>query len=76
MGIPASACVSLTCWKAGDSEIFSRIKSPTPTRIMLSRNGTRQPQARNCSSESPVKAVSTAVEMRRPASAPVCGQLP
>ena len=30
MGIPASACDSLTCSKAGDSEIFSRIKETDP----------------------------------------------
>ena len=33
--------------KIGVSKMLSRIHRPMPTRMMLSRNGTRQPQLRN-----------------------------
>jgi hypothetical protein len=42
---------------------------------MLNKKGTRQPQAKNCSSGSEEKAVKTAVESTNPAGAPICGQL-
>ena len=50
MGAFAFVCFSSTCWNAGLSAIVIRIHSPTSTRTPLSRNGTRQPQARNASS--------------------------
>jgi hypothetical protein len=43
--------------------------------MMLRRNGTRQPQAKNCSSGREENAVKTAVESTSPAGAPIWGQL-
>jgi hypothetical protein len=51
MGTLASVWVSMTCLKTGVSDTLIRTKSPTPTSTMLKRNGTRQPQAANCSSD-------------------------
>ena len=49
---------------------------PTPTSTTLSRNGTRQPQARNCSSAAWRTTEKTIVEVSSPAGTPICGQLP
>ena len=53
----------------------SRIR-PIPTSRMLSRNGTRHPHDRNCSSGSEEKIENTAVDSSSPAGTPICGQLP
>jgi hypothetical protein len=66
---------SLIRENAGDSRMRSRIKRPTAIRTMLRRNGTLQPQEKNCSSGSEEKALNTAVESISPAGEPVCGQL-
>jgi hypothetical protein len=69
--------VSLTLWNAGDSYSRSRTNSPTAIRTALSRNGTRQPQDRNASSEVTSWTIrNTTVDRNRPAGTPICGQLP
>src|ERR687898_136935 len=76
IGARASVCVSLTCEKMGDSVILRRMYNPTTMSKKLRRNGTRQPQDRNCSSGRAAKGVNAAVESTSPAGAPICGQLP
>ena len=50
---------------------------PTATSSTLSRNGTRQPHARNCASvRFVVNRLNTTVDRSRPAGTPICGQLP
>jgi len=51
------------------------MNSPTAIRTRLRRNGTLQPQARNCFSGSEVNVASAAVDNRSPAGTPSCGQL-
>ena len=76
MGIRTSVLLSWTRLKAGLSMILNRIKSPTPTSMMLSRNGIRQPQARNCSSGRVATARKIRLESMSPAGTPIWGQLP
>src|ERR1700730_6705882 len=52
----------------------SRIHSPTPTMMMLIRNGMRQPQTRNWSPESQLKTSTAKLAKKNPAGAPNCGQ--
>jgi hypothetical protein len=67
----------LTRWKAGDSYSFSRTNRPTAISTALSRNGTRQPQARKAASEVVCWTIrNTTVDRNRPAGTPICGQLP
>ena len=76
-GRRSSRRVSLSRAKAGDSKTRSRMKSPTAISTVLSRKGIRQPQARNCWSESwEEKRANTPVESRLPAGTPIWGQLP
>ena len=50
---------------------------PTPTRIALARNGTRQPHAMNAASlVIACTSAKTAVESSRPAGTPICGHEP
>src|SRR4029453_17504097 len=75
IGMGASVPVSLTRWKAGDSYSFRRTNRPTPTRIALSRNGTRQPQDRKASSEVVSWTIrNTTVDRNRPAGRPLRGK--
>src|SRR5215212_7607803 len=75
IGAWASVWVSLTSSNTGDSAILSLIKSPTSTTTALSRNGMRQPQARNCSSGRLEKMANTPAESSVPAQRPT-GPLP
>src|SRR5512133_1495563 len=77
IGMGASVPVSLTRWKAGDSYSRSRTNRPTAIRTALSRNGARQPQDRNASSEVVSWTIrNTTVDRNRPAGTPIWGQLP
>ena len=77
IGFGASVLVSLTRSNAGDSISFRRMNRPTPTRIALARNGTRQPQARNAASlVIACTSANTPVESSRPAGTPICGHEP
>lgn len=68
-----SACAN-AFWNTGDSSTDRRIHKPTPTRTPESRNGIRQPQLPNASSDrTAVSRDSTPVASNRPAGAPVCG---
>lgn len=59
---------------AGDSETDTRIHSPMTTSTPDSRNGIRQPQARNASSDwTAASSASTPVASRFPPGAPACG---
>jgi hypothetical protein len=64
---PASASKR---WKSGLSATFSRMTRPTLTRTTLSRNGMRQPHAKNCSSGSSVAAATAPAASIDPAGAP------
>jgi hypothetical protein len=46
-GVCTSVWVSFTWVKTGVSSMRSRMYSPTATTTMLSKNGMRQPQAKN-----------------------------
>ncbi len=72
---PRAAARASASLNSGDSSTASRIHRPTPTSTAESRNGTRQPQARNVASDwTPVSSESTPAASRFPAGAPPCGQ--
>ena len=65
-----------TCLKAGVSSISLRIHRPRKTRTELSRNGMRQPQARNCASSNSVISETINVAINMPMVTPAWGMLP
>ncbi len=54
IGLVLRARSARSARNTGLSSTDSRTYSPTPTSTMLNRNGSRQPQAANCSSDSPL----------------------
>ena len=76
-GIRAAVFSSSVFWKIGLSLTVSRIHRPTAISSALSRNGIRQPHARNCSSVTEADTTAnTVVPMTSPSGTPTCGQLP
>ena len=68
---------STTFWKETDSTSFRRTQRPTATMTAESTNGTRQPQAMNCSSVSVVcRTTKMTLAMMKPIGAPSCGKVP
>src|SRR5476649_1185687 len=66
----------MTVMKAGDSATFHRTSTPTATRTMLNRNGSRQPQARNEASCMWLTSAKVRDASNNPAGAPACGSAP
>lgn len=59
-----------TCANSGLSATLRRTNRPTASSTMLSRNGTRQPQARNWSSGRPETRVTIPADSTEPSGAP------
>src|SRR5437899_7074406 len=66
--------LSRSCWNTGVSRMPSRIHSPTPTRIIESAKGIRQPQVRNWSPDIWLNARIARFARNRPHGTPNCGQ--
>jgi hypothetical protein len=67
----------MAAWKAGVSAIFRRTYKPSATSTALTRNGTRQPQLRNCASlNDKASAKNRPLDARKPIDGPSCGNMP
>lgn len=68
---------SMTRWKMGVSEIFTRIHRPMSTSTMLLTNGTRQPQAANVAASWLRRTTrKTALAAMNPTAGPSWGNMP
>ena len=73
VGCFSTFCSLSSLEKIGVSRMPRRIHRPTPTRIRLRKNGTRQPQVRNWSPESAEKPRNARLARNNPHGTPNCG---
>jgi len=76
IGIRTTAARAATAANSGLSARVSRTASPIAMSTALIQNGSRQPQARNCSSGSREARKNASVAAAVPAGAPIWGKAP